>query len=295
MIARQRLIALLFIMPACGLIGVFVFWPAGAMAHSSVHHHGLTAPHVGKYVGGDNYRALLSDPDFRQAAANTARFTLLVVPIQTALALLLATWTNGPGWSRRTLRLAVFVPTVVSLTVLSVLWKLLYAPAGAAGAGLFNGLLGALSLGHQPFLTSPSQAMVCIVAMSIWQGVGFQMMIFLSGLQAIPAQLYEAAELDGARRRERFWHITLPGLGPTTVLVVMVTTIFALKLFVQPYLMTGGGPAGSTLSVVQYIYRAAFSQRDLGLACAAGALFFVAVTTVTVLQRLATRKAEASS
>ena len=283
--SRETFVACLFILPACGLIGLFVFWPAVVMGHAGLHHQRLTDPQAGPYCGGDNYRALWDDPDFRRAAGNTAWFTVLVVPVQTVLALLLAVWTSRAGWSLRGLRLAVFVPTTISLTVLSVLWKLLYEPSGATGAGLINGLLSSVGLPDQPFLTSPRQALLCIVAMSVWQGVGFQMMIFLAGLQTIPQQLYEAASIDGARSWQRFRHITLPGIAPTTALVVMITTIFALKLFVQPYLMTRGGPQGSTLSIVQYVYRAAFSDRDLGLACAAGAVFFVAVTLIAVLQR----------
>ena len=136
--------------------------------------------------------------------------------------------------------------------------------------------------------------MPCIVVMSVWQGVGFQMMIFLSGLQTIPGQLYEAASLDGASRWQRFYHVTLPGVAPTTALVVLITTIFALKLFVQPYLMTGGGPQGSTIPVVQYIYRAAFRRGDLGLACAAAVVFFVVVTAVAAVQRSAAGRLRAT-
>ncbi len=287
--------AVLFVLPACALIGAFVFWPALVMARTSLHRQALTSPQVGPYIGGDNYTALADDPEFQRAAGNTAFFSVLVIPFQTALALLLAMWVNGPRWSRRALRAAVFLPTTMSLTVLAVLWKLLYEPASATGAGLFNGLLASTGLPTQPFLTSPHQAMLCIVVMSIWQGVGFQMMILLSGLQTIPPQRYEAAALDGAGRLRGFWHVTLPGVAPTMVVVVLITTIFALKLFVQPYLMTNGGPSESTISVVQYIYRAAFFQRDLGLACAVGLLFFIVVTAVAIAQRVLLRRAETMS
>jgi ABC-type sugar transport system permease subunit len=293
MSSRERVVAGLFALPACVLIGLFVFWPAVNMAFTSLHRQDLTDPAVGPYCGAENYRVLWQDDQFRAAARNTAYFAILVVPLQTALALLLAMWTNRPRLSTRVLRLAVFIPTAISLTVLSVLWKLLYEPAGAAGAGLLNGLLSATGLPHQPFLTSPAQALPCIVVMSIWQGVGFQMAIFLAGLQTIPQQHYEAASLDGAGRWRSFLHVTLPGVAPTAVVVVMITTIFALKLFVQPYLMTGGGPRNSTVSLVQYMYNAAFARRDLGLACAAGLVFFIVVATIAVIQRVAMRKAEA--
>ncbi len=292
MLRRERLVAALFVLPAALLIAVFIYVPAGAMLHTSLHRQALTAPQTGPYCGADNYRAVADDADFHQSAANTLLFTVLVVPVQTLLALLLALWTNGGGAARRALRFAVFIPTTISLTVLAVLWKLLYAPATASGAGLFNGLLATLGLPLQPFLTSAEQAMYCIVAMSIWQGAGFQMMIFLSGLQTVPDQLYESAQLDGASSVRRFWHITLPGIAPTAMVVIMITTIFALRLFVQPYLMTRGGPRGSTQSVVQYMFDAAFTRRDLGIACAAGVLFFIALAAVTVAQRVSLGKTE---
>ncbi len=278
------MVALAFVLPACALVGLFVYWPALSMAHASLHHRQLTDRGSGTYCGLDNYRSLWADPDFRQSACNTAWFTLLVVPAQCGLALLLAVWTNGPGWSRRALRLAVFVPTTISLTVLAVLWKLMYEPATATGAGLINGLLISAGLVDQPFLTSPGQAMFCIAVMSVWQGAGFQMMIFLAGLQTVPQELYEAASIDGARRWQRFRHVTLPGIAPTLALVIMITTIFALKLFVQPHLMTKGGPQGATRSIVQYIYEV-FRTHELGMACAAGAVFFVVVTAIAGLER----------
>jgi ABC-type sugar transport system permease subunit len=290
---HEKFIAILFIAPACLLIGVFTFKPVLNTLGVSFTHTRLTDAERGPYCAGDNYRALTDDRVFSQSVRNTAIFTLVVVPVQTFLALCLAVWTNRRGTSHRLLRFAVFVPTVISLTVLSVLWKLLLEPAGATGSGLVNGLLIRLGLSPQPFLTSTGQALPVIIAMSIWQGVGLQMMIFLAGLQQIPEQLYEASRLDGAGRWRQFLHITLPGLAATTGFVVMITTIFALKLFVQPFVMTRGGPQGATISIVQYIYEVAFFQRDLGLACAAGACFFVTVSLVAAGQRTAFRRLEA--
>lgn len=289
---RESATALLLLAPAAICIGLFVLIPAAAMVNTSLRLQSLTAPDAGPLCGLDNYRAALADPDFRSAARNTALFAALVVPLQTVLALALALWADGREWWRRVLRLAVFVPTTLSLTVTAVLWKLLYEPAGAAGSGLINGLLESVGLSPQPFLASPRQALLAIVAMSVWQGVGFQMMIFLAGLQAIPEEQYEAATLDGASAGGRLRHVTLPGIAPTLAVVITVTTIFALKLFVQPYLMTRGGPLGTTQSLVQYMVRTAFTRRDLGLACAAGVLFLLAVGAVTLLQRRAARRWE---
>lgn len=290
---QESLVALLFIAPAAFLIGLFVIWPMVSMALLSVHQQDWADDATRSFVAVDNYESLAGDLEFRNAVRNTAYFTLVVVPAQAVLALALAVWVNGRGAARRFLRIAVFVPTTVSLTVLSVLWALMYAPATATGAGLINGLLQRVGLPPQPFLTSPDQAMPAIIVMSIWQGLGLQMLIFLSGLQQIPSQLYESARLDGASAWRQFLHVTLPGVAPTGIFVVMITTVFAFKLFVQPYLMTGGGPQGATISVVQYMYEAAFKARDLGLACAAGMAFFVGVLVISLSERFALRSAEA--
>ncbi len=282
------------VLPATLLIGVFVIWPTINMAIISVHGRATLNDVWTTPVGFANYEDLLTHDRFRQSLLNTFLFALLIVPAQTALAMLLAVWANGPGWTRRFLRIAVFIPTALSLAVLSVIWKLMYEPASETGAGLLNGMLQTLGLPTQPFLTSPDQALAAIAVMSIWQGVGLQMMVYLSGLQSIPAQLYEAATLDGAGPWQRFRHITVPSLAPTTVFVVLVTTIFALRLFVQPHLMTGGGPQDATLSVVQYMYEQ-FSQRDLTLSCAAGTVFLVVVLALTLALRRLMRALEVTA
>lgn len=291
----EQLAAGVFVLPALVLIGVFVVAPTVQMVWISLHESGWGGAGGSAFVGGRHYQNLADDPAFRTSLRNTLVFTVAVVPLQTLFALLLAVWVNGPGMPRRFLRAAVFIPTTVSLAVLSVVWKLMYEPRTATGAGLINGLLDSLNLPTQPFLTSPAQALPAIVVMSLWQGVGLQMLVFLSGLQSIPTQLYEAARLDGAGRLQRFRHVTLPGVAPTTVFVLLVTTIFALRLFVQPYLMTGGGPERATVSVVQYVYEAAFLERDLGLACAAGAVFFAIVLLLTLVLRGLSRRVEVAA
>ena len=207
---REWLTAYLFVAPAMLLITLFVLWPTVNTFRTSLHATALTQQGQGEFCGADNYRVVLTDPKFQQSARNTAVFTVLVVPVQVVLALALALWANQQGAASRWLRFTVLLPTVLSLTVLSVLWKLLCEPASAAGSGLFNGLLASVHLPPQPFLTSPHQAMLAIAVMSVWQGVGFQMMILLCALQQIPPHLYEASLLDGAGRWRRFWHVTLP-------------------------------------------------------------------------------------
>jgi multiple sugar transport system permease protein len=288
----ESVTAVVFVAPATLLLALFVLWPTARMVLLSFRDASWAAPDAA-LVGGENYTDLVADPAFREALRNTFVFTLLVVPAQTALALLLAAWVHGRGWWRRVLRVSVFLPTTISLAVLAVVWHLMLEPATATGAGLINGLLVAVGLPAQPFLTNRWQALPTIALMSVWQGVGLQMMVFLAGLQQIPAQRYEAARIDGAGPWRRLVHVTLPGLAPTAVFVVMVTTIFALRLFVQPFLMTRGGPSGATISLVQYIYESAFFTRDLGLACAAGSVFFAIVLAITIALRRLLRFAEA--
>jgi ABC-type sugar transport system permease subunit len=290
---REILSGYLFILPAVLLIGWFVLWPTLDMLRISLFQPSWFGRDSGEFVGLKNYADLLADPRFRQSLWNTALFTLLTVPLQAGLALALAVWANAPHWRSKWLRAAIFIPTTFSLAVLSVVWELMYRPATATGAGLLNGLLSSAGLTPQPFLESPAQALPALVVMSVWQGVGLQMLVFLSGLQAIPDQLYEAARLDGAGRWRCFQHVTLPGVAPTAAFVILITTIFSLRLFVQPHLMTGGGPDGATRSVVQYVYEAAFANRDLGLACAAGGLFFLIVLVLTVVLRRLLRRMEA--
>ncbi len=291
----DRWLAWVFVAPATLLIGLFVLAPAARMLWLSLTDAALTARGPVAFAGLGNYVELWHDPALRRALRNTAWFALLVVPVQTAASLLLAVWCDGCGVDRRVLRLCVFIPTTLSLAVVSVVWKLLYAPVTPAGGGLINGLMLSLGLPQQPFLTSPSQALYAIAAMSVWQGVGLQTAIFLAGLQQIPAYLYEAAALDGAGRWARLRHVTLPGVAPTAVFVVLITTIFAFKLFVQPYVMTGGGPLGSTRSMVQYLFEAAFRQRDLGLASAAGVVFLLIVLAVTLALRWLMRRYESGA
>jgi multiple sugar transport system permease protein len=197
---------------------------------------------------------------------------------------------NRPEPEWRWLRSVFFLPTVMAMPVLAVLWTLLYQPRQGAEMGLVNALLGALGVAPRAWLGDPALALPALAFMSVWQGVGLQMMVFLAGLQGLPRGSREAALLDGASGWQRTWYVTLPAMKNTVVFVVTVTTILAFRLFVQPYLMTRGGPHDSTLSVMQAIYEATFVARELGRACAAMFLLLVGVAALTLLQRLAARE-----
>lgn len=282
--------AVLFLLPALLLLAVFVVWPLLRCCWWSLHDTDLLAIQRQRWVGLSQYSDLLTDARFRQAFANTALFAVMVVPFQTLAALLLALWVNGPDAAWRWLRVAFFVPTIVAMPVLAILWTMLYQPASGDTMGPVNAIITALGFEAQAWLFDPGLALPALAFMSIWQGVGLQMMVFLAGLQAAPRDPIEAALLDGANAFRRAWHVTLPALRNTIIFVVSVTTILAFRLFVQPYLMTRGGPAGATRSVIQAIYELTFVSQDLGRACAGAIIFLLALGVVALSTRRAVRE-----
>lgn len=279
--------------PALGLIAVFVLWPVVRALIWSFTNTDLMQTGGEHFVGLSNYSDLLRDSRYRQAFANTGLFAILVVPIQTTLAFALALWVNArwPAW--RWLRTVFFIPVVVAAPVLAILWTLLYQPAQGNEIGLVNAFAQVLGIPPQAWLRDPSLALPAIAFMCVWQGVGLQMMVFLSGLQGVPSELVEAARIDGASRWQQVRHVIIPSLRNTIVFVVTVTTILAFRIFVQPYLMTRGGPGDRTLSLVQSIYEMAFVSQDLGRACAAMFLFLAWVGLLTLLLRYFSREERA--
>ena len=274
------------LLPALTLLAVFVAWPMQRALFWSFHDTDLLAPERMRWVGLSQYSDLLGDPRFRRAFANTALFALLVVPVQTLLAFSLALWVNRPEPAWRWLRTVFFIPTVVAMPALAVTWTLLYQPAQGSEMGLINAALGSVGIAPRAWLTDPRLALPALAFMSVWQGVGVQMMVFLAGLQALSRDSLEAAALDGANGWQRTWHVTVPALRNTIVFVVTVTTILAFRLFVQPYLMTRGGPNDATLSIIQLIIETTFVAQDLGRACAAAFAFLLLVGLLTLVQRL---------
>lgn len=274
-----------FLLPALLLLGTFAVWPVLRALGWSFSNATLLAPGEATWIGMSNYGDLIRDPRFRQAFANTAWFALMVVPVQTALAFFLALWVNRPEPAWRWLRLVFFVPVVVSMPVLAVLWTILYQPAQGGEMGLVNAALGLLAIEPQAWLRDPALALPAIAFMSVWQGVGLQMMIFLAGLQSVSPELLDAARVDGASAWQRVWHVVVPALRNTIVFVITVTTILAFRMFVQPYLMTRGGPGDRTLSIIQAIYETTFLGQDLARACAGAFLFLLLVAVLTWVQR----------
>src|SRR5215216_5071652 len=223
----------------------------------------VTAP---SFAGLDNVRLLANDGRFWRAVANTFVFLGIHVPLQVASALALALALNRPLVLRAFWRSAFFLPVVISGAVVAILWSHLYA----TDVGLINRLLAHLGIAPVAWLTDPRTAMPAIALMVTWKNVGFYVTIYLAGLQYIPRSCQEAIEIEGATAWQRFRHLTLPLLLPQTILVVTLSTINGFQLFIEPYVMTGGGPLRRTLSVVLYMYTNAFSYQKMGYAATIG-------------------------
>jgi len=275
----------LFATPALAGLLIFVALPfllAIVLAFTNLR---LGSPLPLEFVGLRQFQRLFADPGFIQALANNLLFAAVVVPLQTVLALGLAMLLNQPLRGRGVFRTLFFLPVVFPLSLVAVVWVLIFAPGPQ---GLLNSALQAVSLGYwQPrdFLHDPQLALPAIMLTSIWQGAGFQMVILLAGLQGIPAELYEAARLDGAGGWRRFWHITLPQLRNTLIFVMLVTTILAFRLFEQVQIMTHGGPRHATTTVMYEAVQAAFSRQQVARGAAITVIFFLLVLLVTWLQR----------
>ncbi|MDQ3698619.1 MAG: sugar ABC transporter permease [Gemmatimonadota bacterium] len=246
----------------------------------------VTAP---SFAGLDNVRLLAGDGRFWRAVGNTFVFLGIHVPLQIATALALAVALNRPLALRAFWRAAFFLPVVISGAVVAILWSSLYA----TDVGLINRLLVRIGLTPVPWLTDPLTAMPSIAVMVTWKNVGFYVLIYLAGLQYIPRSCQEAIEIEGASAWERFRHLTLPSLLPQTILVVTLSTINGFQLFIEPYVMTGGGPLRRTYSIVLYLYTNAFSYQKMGYAATIGVALAVIIGAVVAIQRRVIGKAEA--
>lgn len=240
-------------------------------------------------VGEDRLVLLAQDPLFWTALVNTVIFVLVVAPTQGGLALLLAVLINQKLPGINIFRTIYFMPVVVSMVVVSLLWRFIYDGQN----GLLNAVLGFFSFGAiEPidWLGNPDTALPALIAMSVWQGVGFHMVIWLSGLQTIPGVLYEAASIDGATTWQKFRFVTLPGLRNTGILVLIVITMQAFSLYTQVQIMTRGGPVDATQSIVYQAVIRGFEQQNIAMGSAISVILFIIVLSISLLQRYLTRE-----
>lgn len=275
---QDAIAAWLLLLPAMSLLTVFVFWPLlcllflsftqGSFTREGIHGHGLR-----------NYIRLLIDPDVRQILGNTVYFTVATVIPSLLLPLGLAVGLNQSLKLRGLLRAAYFIPSVTSIVAVGLGFRWLFQAEGP-----INEALQSLGLFPLPWLSSTVWAMPVLILLSAWKQIGFNLVVFLAGLQTIPRNHYEAAELDGANAWAKFWYITLPGLRPTLIFAGVTTAIFTLRGFEQIYVVTGGGPLNSTNILVHYAYQQAFAQFDFGYAAAAAILLVSLAIGLVYLQ-----------
>lgn len=234
-----------------------------------------------EWIGTGNLQRLVADDLFARAMLNTAVFLALHIPLQIGVALLFAELLNGKLRGRAFFRTVYFLPVVVSGVVVTILFQQLFAFDG----GYVNGVIAAVGGEAVPWLVSPAWAMPSIALVATWKNVGLYVLLFLAGLQNVPPELYEAADVEGATRWQRWRFITLPMLNPMMVTVVVLSTIGGFSLFVEPYVLTGGGPLGSTLSGLLYIYNQAFYFNHMGYAATLGLAFALLIFAVVLVQR----------
>ena len=234
-----------------------------------------------KYIGLTNYIRLFQDKFFLQSLINTIIFLIIHIPLQIVIALLLAEVLNQKIKFRGFFRAAFFLPVIVSGVVVTILWQQLYG----FDTGLLNRILIAIGVGRIGWLVDPAWAMPSIAIMATWKNVGLYVILFLVGLQTVPTHYYEAADLEGATHLQKFFKITLPMINPTVFMVVVLSTISGFSLFIEPYIMTGGGPLNSTLSAVLYIYKQGFFYYHMGYSATLGLFFALLILSVVAIQK----------
>ncbi|MBI9043967.1 MAG: sugar ABC transporter permease [Anaerolineaceae bacterium] len=237
-----------------------------------------------QFIGLRNFVRMLDDEAFLRGILNNFYFVIVVVPIQTSLALFLAILVNQKLKAMTLFRTVYFSPVVTAMVVVSIIWYFLYNP----GEGLINEFINVISFGHlgpYNWLSDTRLVFPAIMLLSIWQGVGFQMVIYLAGLQEIPDSLYEAAEVDGATKWQQFTNITIPQLRNTTIFIVLATTILAFRLFTQVEVMTQGGPQNASMTTIVHVIHQGWGQLKVGYASAISVVFFLIVLGISLIQR----------
>ncbi|MGQ0550815.1 MAG: carbohydrate ABC transporter permease [Armatimonadota bacterium] len=274
---RTSAVAYLFLGPALLLLGVFTFYPVAFGTVLSLYDYDVISPP--RFVGFEHFRALAGDRYLWLALANSAKY-LLVVPVLQALSIALAIAVNRPLRGITWFRAAYYLPVVTSIVVAGLLWRWLYEQDG-----LLNFVLIRLGLLQRPisWLGHPDLALYAVMFVTLWKGLGYYMVIYLAGLQAISPEFEEAAITDGASRWQVFRHVTLPLLRPSILLASTISAIAALKVFEEVYVMTGGGPMFRTTTMFFYIFDKGFQQLDLGYAAALAMVLAVAVIALSLV------------
>jgi multiple sugar transport system permease protein len=274
----------LFFVPLLFCFGYFAWWPILRSLQLALQKTNLVTEPT--WVGLSNFQRVLADPLLGTAVGNTALFAVLAMVIGFPLPVLMATFMAEMRRTRQLASVLAYLPVIIPPVVAVLLWKQFYDPSAN---GLFNSALGAVGIGPLPFLQSGDTAMLSIVVMATWAGFGQATIIYLAALMSVPPELYEAAEVDGARVIRRFWHITLPQMRGIMLLMLLLQIIGTMQVFTEPFVMTGGGPVNRTTTVLMLIYNYAFQQGDYGKATALSLLLALVLCIVSAVYLRLTR------
>lgn len=278
---RRQATPYLFLLPALLVLGFTVFYPALQAFYLSFtrYEFDITQPPI--WIGLENFQRLLGDRVFWKTLRNTVIYLIGVVPILVIAPLGLAILVNQALPGIRWFRAAYYTPVVISMVVAGIAWRWLYSETG-----LLNQFLRWLHLSQDgiPWLTSPKFSLFSVMAVTVWKGLGYYMVIYLAGLQAIPADLYEAAAIDGSEGWQKHWDITVPLMKPYLLLVSVISAISATKVFEEVYIMTQGGPRNSSKTIVYYVYERAFQDLEMSYACTIGLVLFLLILSLSIVR-----------
>jgi putative chitobiose transport system permease protein len=269
----------LFLLPALIILGIAVFYPAFQAFSLSFTQYDLNLTQAPQWVGLKNFQRLAQDQVFWQTLTNSFCYLIGVVPVLVMAPLALAILVNQKLRGMAFFRMAYYTPVIISMVVAGIAWKALYA-----NDGILNQLLKIIGFSEGvPWLTSPQLALWSVMVVTIWKGLGYYMVIYLAGLQGIPAELYEAAAIDGSDGWQKHWDITLPLMRPYLLLVAVISSISAMKVFEEVYIMTQGGPLNHSKTVVYYVYERAFQDLEINYASAIGLVLFIFILILSLI------------
>jgi len=275
----DRLTPYFFLLPAAIVLILTVFWPTLQAFYLSFTQYGYDLTQTPQWIGTANLERLWRDPLFWKTLGQTLLYLVCAVPILVTVPLAIAVLVNRQIRGIRWFRAAYYTPVVISMVVAGLAWKYLYAENG-----LLNSVLAALGFADGiPWLTSPDLALFSVMIVTVWKGLGYYMTIYLAGLQSIPEDLYEAAALDGSDGWQKHWDITVPLMRPYLFLVAVISSLSAMKVFEEVFIMTQGGPLDRSKTVVYYLYEQAFSRLEMSYACTIGLALFLAILLLSAL------------
>ncbi len=270
--------ALIFLGPSVLGLAVFTLFPTVMALVMSLFNWPVFGNRT--FLGLGNYTSLLGDPIFRQVVLNTCLFVVLYVPLNVVVSLGLAAWVSPKIKGRSAFRILFFIPVMAPIVANAMVWRLMYQPGGL----LESVSQSVFGVATPSFLASSATAMLAIVAMSVWQGFGYNFLVFSTAIDQVPQEQLEAAAIDGAGGAQRFWYVTLPMITPSLFFATTLTLITSFQVFAQPFLLTSGGPGNATQTLVLFVYNQGWRFLHMGLAAAAGWVLFVIIMGITAIQ-----------